>query len=211
MASKISIFTSTISDGNMSFVKGNKKQVIENRRNFLKLKKINSESVIFTQVSHGFEVASVSQQDWGRRVLSEENVFQVDGLISKGRSVYLMLLTADCLPIVIFDSKKEVISLIHVSRINIQKIISETMKKLNNLKLKPSDLEVNIGPSIGPCHYEIDLWNIAEEELKKYGVLLKNIKNERICTFESREYFSHRRAVKTKENDFRFMTIVGLQ
>ena len=122
----------------------------------------------------------------------------------------MSILTADCLPIAVYDPKTKTIGLIHVSRHNLKKIVKSTIEALKKkFNINPKNLVVNIGPSIGPCNYEIDLWEKVEKELTRLKVLKKNIYNPRICTFESSDYFSHRKSKSRKLPDNRFATIFG--
>ncbi len=56
----------------------------------------------------------------------------------------------------------------------------------------------------------MDIWKEAENQLIKTGILKENIDNPKICTYESKDYFSHRRAADQNQDDFRFVTILGL-
>ena len=48
-----------------------------------------------------------------------------------------------------------------------------------------------ISPSIGPCHYEVDLWDGIERQLREMGVC--EIHNPRVCTAcHLDRYFSYR-------------------
>ncbi len=45
---------------------------------------------------------------------------------------------------------------------------------------QPNDCLAFIGPSIVPCHYEMDLWSEIENQLRAAGIA--TVKNPRICT-----------------------------
>ncbi len=64
---------------------------------------------------------------------------------------------ADCVPIYFVDMKKKIIGLAHGgwrgSFDNISGKMVETF--VRNFNTNPGDLLVTIGPSIGPCCYEI--------------------------------------------------------
>jgi copper oxidase (laccase) domain-containing protein len=48
-----------------------------------------------------------------------------------------------------------------------------------------------IGPSIGPCHYEMDIWSGIETQLRETGV--RDIHNPRVCTAcHLDRYYSYR-------------------
>jgi len=44
----------------------------------------------------------------------------------------------------------------------------------------PADCTSFISPSIGPCHYEMDIWSHLEGQLRQAGV--SDVHNPRVCT-----------------------------
>lgn len=178
--------SSKISDGNMDFRFGDSKEVSENRKRFFK--KNGVKNVVEVKQVHDNKVVFVHE------TVDPDNM--ADGIITNKRDIYLMLKVADCIPIGLYDPKHKAIGLIHVGFRGLEKgIIKNTVEKMKkNLNTNPKDLIVKFGPSIGPCHYRLDLWADAENQLISCGVLKKNIHNPKICTYENKEYFSHRRA-----------------
>lgn len=202
---------STKRDGNMSFVVG-EKGALQNRKRFLNSLGLKLENTVFLLLRHTDKVYKATKNDLGKGASNVRIVIEKDALITNKSKIYLALLSADCLPIAVYDSKKNAIGLLHASKYNNSKIIKNTIQKMRkSFGSKPKDLVVNIGPSIGPCHYEIDLWNIAENELTTFGVLKKNIYNPKICTFEASDYFSHREAKAKDLPRNRFATLFGMK
>lgn len=197
--------SSKISDGNMSFEYGNLKlkEVLENRKKFLK--KLG--------IKNAFEVKQIH----GNNVVIVEDPLKpataADGMITNKPGIFLMVKTADCIPIAFYDPKNKTVGLIHVGYKGLEKgIIKNTIKLLQKtFNTNPQVLEVKFGPSIGPCHYRLDLWKEAENQLISFGVLQKNVDNPKICTYENKDYFSHRRAENNNLPDSRFVTILGLK
>ena len=203
--------TSKVKDENMSFFVG-EKGALKNRGKFIKKTGLDFDKLIVLYLQHKEKVYLATNKDLGKGGTEKRTAIKADALITNKKNVNLFLLTADCLPIAVYDPKNKVIGLIHASRHNIRKIINNTIKKMEkDFGTNPKDLVVNIGPSIGPCHYEIDLWKIAGEELEKFGVSENQIENPRICTFESAEYFSHRESKAKNISDNRFATIFGMK
>ncbi len=81
-----------------------------------------------------------------------------DATITDASNLPLGILTADCIPIFITDIKKKVIAAIHSGRqgtsLGITKKVLRKMRDGWNCSMK--DLIIAMGPSIGPCCYEID-------------------------------------------------------
>ena len=83
---------------------------------------------------------------------------EYDAMITDIPKTYLGVLTADCIPIFIADRGKKVIAAIHAGRqgtaLNITSKVLKRMKEAFGCLSK--DLIFGMGPSIGPCCYEID-------------------------------------------------------
>lgn len=205
--SSLVFLTSTAEDGNMSFLRGEPKQVLKNRQKFLNKFNIDISFVIDTRQIHSNKIIKITKTSLGK------SLPEADGLITNQPNVYLMIKAADCHQIAFYDPKNQAIALIHAGFKGLEKdIIKNTIKELEkNYKSQPKDLIVKFGPSVGPCHYRMDLWKEAEDQLKSLGILPKNIDNPRICTYHNKEYFSHRRAEDKNQDDFRFATVIGVR
>lgn len=200
------IFTSSkISDENMSIKYGNVKKVLENRRKFFKKLDINPKNVIEVKQTQGNKVILIN-------IIPNPDI-EADGLITNKDGLYLMVKTADCLAIGLYDPNHHAIGLVHAGFRGLENdVIKKVIKALRyNFKTSPNDLIVKISPSIGPCHYKMNIWERAENQLIKMGVLKENIENYKICTYESSDYFSHRRSDDTNTKEGRFVTILGLK
>jgi hypothetical protein len=80
-----------------------------------------------------------------------------DGSTTREPGVLLAVQTADCVPILLVDPKKRAVAAVHagwrgtLARIT-QKIVGRMRFEFGS---KPADLLAAIGPSIGPCCYEV--------------------------------------------------------
>lgn len=152
----------------------------------------------------------------------------VDGLITKERNIILAVKTADCLPLLFFESEKKIIGTIHSGREGVQlNIVREMIQRMKKLGAKPSSILVEIGPVICREHYEIDrkvfyqfvnetnvpqkqfkldLKKVVFEQLQQEDIPLDNITDHAICTFEDENYFSYRRD-KTSKRQMSFICL----
>lgn len=202
---EIIFVSSKVLDGNMSFLKGTPEGALGNKSKFFKSFKINPKNIVELKQVHGNKVVLIYDK------LDADT--EADGMITNKSGVYLMVKVADRIPAGLYDPKHHAIGLIHLGWRGLEKgLIKNAVKNMQQkFGTNPKDLIIQFGSSIGPCHYRMNLWVEAENQLIGLGVLKKNIDNPKICTYESNEYFSHRRANNTNQPDSRFVTILGLK
>ena len=88
-----------------------------------------------------------------------------DSLVCREPGIVCCVLTADCLPIFLTNTKGTEIAVIHAGWRGIcQGILANTV---NEMSSHPGDLMAWLGPAIGPCHYEVggDLKDIFRESI----------------------------------------------
>ena len=187
--------------------------------------------VVFTRQVHGKDVLSVTNAP-------DKVLDNADGLITTSPGFFIGIATADCLPILFFDTKQQRIAVIHAGYKGILKgIIEETLTLYKEKGSDPTDILVGIGPGIGVCCYNVpqyrvvdfeqtysfeemyekrdgeyflDLKNIARAILNKHGVSASHIETVPFCTkCDNNLFFSFRG--DTKETFGEFATIIGLR
>jgi YfiH family protein len=211
----------------------------ENPKSILKNREIvgrvlpNRQFIVANQThsDHIEIIKKPTQQGW--RELSTA-VKDCDALITNQKNIMLTILTADCVPILLFDPQKEVVSAIHAGWNGThKKILYKTVKKMQKaFDCNPKDIIAGIAPSIGRCCYEVgedvakhffddssafdtkgekymlDLPHINRQQLLKAGLSSDNIELSNICTAcEVDNYFSYR---KEQGCSGRFMSMIGL-
>jgi len=94
-----------------------------------------------------------------------QDLSSTDGVITDVKGLVLLLLFADCVPIIIYSKKKEIVGVIHAGwRGTAKKIAAKAVKIfINEFNADPEELTAAIGPSIGQCCYPVG--NEAAEEL----------------------------------------------
>ncbi|MCR8969966.1 peptidoglycan editing factor PgeF [Facklamia sp. 7083-14-GEN3] len=86
-----------------------------------------------------------------------EIIPQSDGLITDQPKQVLMVKFADCTPIIIYDARQKVVSIVHSGwRSTVQRISQLAVKRMQDqFYSKKEDLLVYIGPSIDQDNYEV--------------------------------------------------------
>ncbi len=162
---KIFFTFTNIDDGNLAFhVPDIKENVDKNRKNLLKKYNLEDKKLISMNQVHGNNVKVVDKY-------SPNIIDDCDGIITKDKDVVLMVMVADCIPIIFIDRKKDVVAAVHAGRNSTFLRISEiTVEKMvNEFKCNYSDIEVHMGPSIQKCCYEVndELVTIVEKSFGK--------------------------------------------
>ena len=80
-----------------------------------------------------------------------------DASTTKDPGVLLAVQTADCVPILLVDPKKRAVAAVHAGwHGTLARIAEKTVGRMQlEYGSKPSDLLAALGPSIGPCCYEV--------------------------------------------------------
>ena len=99
---------------NFSFTRGDDPEAVkENYRRMANALEVDMERMVVTWQTHTTNVRLVSEQDFGKGVISDRDYRDVDGLITNIPGVTLVTFFADCVPLYFVDTKKRVIGLSH--------------------------------------------------------------------------------------------------
>ncbi|MGH2523949.1 MAG: peptidoglycan editing factor PgeF [Anaerolineales bacterium] len=167
-----------------------------------------------------------------------EHLGKADALVTNRPGVTLFLRFADCVPVLLVDPCRQVIGLAHAGwKGTLAKIVAATVQAMvEHYGSRPADIWAGIGPSIGPCHYEVgpevveqtwagfgahadellaprdsryhlDLWAANARVLREAGI--ERIESSHLCTAcRTDEFFSHR---GERGRTGRFGALIGLR
>lgn len=166
-------------------------------------------------------------------------VGQADGLICDAPGLFLIMRFADCVPILLYDPVRRVAGIAHAGwrgtmhRAGVAYSVAQAMIEGGS---RPGDIRAGIGPSVGPCCYEVgaeviaaarrtgwpegalfrpgngskphlDLWEANRRQLLALGV--EQVELAGLCTAcHTDEFFSHR---AEKGRTGRFGAIIGVR
>ena len=127
----------------------NKKNINKNL-NYV-AKKMGSEKtkLILMHQTHSNQVIEIKKNNYKKKILA-------DAMITKMNGIVLGVLTADCVPIIVYDAKNKIIGCIHAGwKGALSGIIKNTINKIkkNNSNNK---IYASIGPCINKKSYEVD-------------------------------------------------------
>jgi YfiH family protein len=84
-------------------------------------------------------------------------VGEADALVTTARGVPLVIFTADCLALVLYDAEAGVLGTVHAGwRGTAHGVTQATVAAMLTLGARAERVRVAIAPSIGPCCYEVD-------------------------------------------------------
>lgn len=160
---------------------------------------------------HGTQVASADKMT---------DPIAADAAVASGRDVACVVMTADCLPILLCDRRGRHVAAVHGGwRGLVSGVIAASVAALVSCGAAPADLLAWLGPAIGPAayevgddvraavqaadaaealapgapgHWQLDLYAFARNRLRACGV--EAIHGGNFCTYsDPRRFFSYRR------------------
>lgn len=163
---------------NLAYFKGDEKEnVVENRRRFLKAIGAERALVVTARQMHSVERSSIESLAQARGPQQE-----CDAMITRLPEVLLAVQTADCLPVLIGDTKSGAVAAIHAGwRGTAGRITERTVADMMlSLGVNPRDCIAALGPAACAECYEVGD-DVIERYKKEFGYwrnLLVNFKED---------------------------------
>jgi len=202
--------------------KDSKKNIIKNLIFVSNKMGVPKNKLILMHQTHSNKVIEIKKSNYKSKI-------NADAMITKMKGVALGVVTADCVPIILYDVKNGVIGCVHAgwkgAYLNIIKNTINKIKKMNSKNL----IYACVGPCIGQMSYEVDLvffknfinkskknkkyfirknndkklFNLRKfvtDKLLKYKVKVDQVNRD---TFTQKSnFFSYRRSIKLSERDY---------
>lgn len=197
-----------------------------NRHTFMDAATIDLEALTLGRQTHGSTVQVVTAEHRGRGMYPVFDGFpETDALVTDDPSVAIGVVVADCVPILLYDSEHHAVGVVHAGwRGTVGNIAGATVETMTRAYgTRPERLVAGIGPSIGPCCYEVgedvvgawlaaeltsesavvrvdsgyhfDLWTANRKCLVAAGVPRRSIEDSGLCTrCRIDRFFSYRGA-----------------
>ncbi len=144
---------------NLSFGRGD--DPVRVRENFDRLCGaigVRTERIVLSRQEHHTFVRNVTAADCGKGITRERDYDDFDGLLTDEPGVVLCTQYADCVPLLFADPKRRVVGTSHsgwkgtvaeMGRVTVERMVSD-------YGCRREDIVAGIGPSIGPCCFEVD-------------------------------------------------------
>ena len=210
---------------NCGLASGDKKENVKKNLDLVSKKMgIKKENLVLMHQTHSNKVIVIDKENQKNKKII------ADALVTKLEGLAIGVLTADCVPIILYDEINKIIGCVHAGwKGSISGIIQNTLNKFQEIN-KNNKISAVIGPCIGNESYEVSLkfydnflkdskinekffskksnekflFNLREyvkDKLSNCGV--HNIDNIDSDTFkDSDNFFSYRRSQKLREADY---------
>ena len=138
--------------GNVAFhVNDDKERVIANHKRLAQELHYDYKSLAHMKQVHSNAVKIITKKE------NFDAPPTCDALITNQKNIPLMIMVADCAPLLFFDTEKKSIAVAHAGRAGafsniIQNVIDVFVKDFHS---KLENIYVSVGPSIGECCYEV--------------------------------------------------------
>ncbi len=197
---------------------------VEARRRVCEILGVPFERLTSPEQVQAAEVVRIEPNDWGCGRDGRGSALKyVDGLLCDTPDVPLILMSADCPLICVYDPARPAIGTVHAGW---QGTVAGAAENLINQMRRafgsaPADLIAGISPAAGPCCYEVgpevrriaatrlpdadevvavrngkltfDLWNANRNQLLRAGLLAENVELAGLCSICTPNFWSHRR------------------
>lgn len=211
--------------------KDSKKNIKKNLKLVAKKMRVKSENLVLMHQTHSNKVIEIKKINYKKKIYA-------DAMITKMRGVSLGVLTADCVPIILYDCKNKIVGCIHAGwKGAFREIIKNTIFKIKKISSN-SKIYASVGPCIGHRSYEVDikfykkfiskstknkiyflhkskskkLFNLRKfvtDKLKQWKVEVDQVNHDTFA--EKNNFFSYRRSFKLKQKDYgRCISTIGM-
>jgi len=143
-----------------------KKNILTNLAIVKKKIKSNSNEIVLLNQVHSSKFCYIGKNS------KLKNKFEGDALITNKPNTPIAILTADCAPILIFDSTKKMTAVIHAGW---KGAYNDIINKVIKFMLKKKCSADNITAVIGPC-ISLKSYEVKEDFIKKF--IKKDVKNK---------------------------------
>lgn len=132
--------------------------VWENRRRLAKHLRVGPEMLTCAQQVHGIQISEVTQENVGAGAFQMDKAIpDSDALFTNLIGVPLLLLVADCVPVLVYDPRHHAMAVIHAGwRGTIGHVPGLTLEAMHRAYgTEPAECHIYLGPSIQYASFEV--------------------------------------------------------
>ncbi|MGO9081549.1 MAG: peptidoglycan editing factor PgeF [Streptosporangiaceae bacterium] len=131
--------------------------VLENRRRVAAALGADLGDLVFCEQAHGREVRVVTAGDRGRGAWClDDAIGQADALVTADTGTVLVVMVADCVPVVLHDPVAHVLACVHAGwRGTVARVTEAALTAMQALGARPDNVLAAVGPAAGPADYQV--------------------------------------------------------
>jgi YfiH family protein len=131
--------------------------VIENRARVAAALDLTLDDLVFMNQVHGTRVAIATSDTRGRGArFVDDALVGTDAVVTTTPGVALVVLVADCCPIVVVDTANRVLGVAHAGwRGTASGVVGATIEAMCQIGGNPTSMRAVLGPSVEPSRYEV--------------------------------------------------------
>jgi YfiH family protein len=132
-------------------------RVLRNRERVAAAMGTGLDDFVFCEQPHGRTVVVVGAEHRGRGArLKTAGIPAADALVTTTPDVVLVVMVADCVPLVLFDPVARVLACVHAGwRGTVQGVTGQAVSTMIRLGTDPSRVLAAVGPAIAPDRYQV--------------------------------------------------------
>ena len=164
--------------------KDNIKNVYKNLSFVAKRMGVKKDKLILMHQTHSNKVVEITTNNYRKKI-------KADSIVTKMKNIALGVVTADCVPIILYDTENEIIGCIHAGwRGAYLDIIRNTITKIKQINSN-NKIYACVGPCLAKKNYEVD-YDFYKKFIRKAS--------------RNRRYFSQKNSSKKLFNLRKFVT-----
>ncbi len=203
---QVELLLTEVSDGNMKAVASlaprKLEQAQKNRRKAVGALGLSGDTTALVRVVYGqpdYCKFITLDTAYGHSLDDDRSAEPSDGILTKTPTLGLFLPLADCLGLVLFDSRQKALMVVHCGRHTLLQngACRAVAYMTEQIETNPGDLLVWFSPCAGKGHYPLfeadnkGLQELAISQLKEAGVYTHHMELSSVDTTTSSRYFSH--------------------
>jgi purine-nucleoside/S-methyl-5'-thioadenosine phosphorylase / adenosine deaminase len=132
-------------------------RVLENRGKFFRAIGADNMRVVALRQIHSDVAHRADASGGAAHTKANEKAPQGDALFTRDPGILLVVQTADCIPVLLADTKQHAVAAIHSGwRGTLKRIAAKTLGRMTmEIGTRPEDVIASLGPGIGRCCYEV--------------------------------------------------------
>ena len=132
--------------------------VQENFRRLCGVLGLSHQRAVLSKQVHEDNIRLVTESDCGKGLFRQRDYASVDAMICREKHIPLVVFSADCGTILLYDPVQEAIGAVHAGWRGVASgLAAKTVRRMQeSFGTEPGDLLAATGPSIGACCFETD-------------------------------------------------------